>query len=942
MKKRIFVLALCMCMVFGLFPVNASAAWNTWSNSSDLGQMLANCATAQKGKTRSDLGLSGIWCAFFVGACARKVGIDSSILPPADGNHYTTTISGSGKPAATSTGWGYGQYVVDKCGGKKLTASDTPRAGDLAVWGSHVGIMISSTQCVSGNMGTDSATSVVVTHSAEGGYGYYENSKFISVNPLFYVRPNYGGSSTTWTPTSSTTLTEYLQHCTVSTFSATATPKSSSVKVFDMPWANEVNGDQKTPYITTTGSLTVTKEVKNHVGNTWYEVNGKYVYSGDVNIISFPKISFTNISETNAHIDSHWISNPNQVYCQYGGAIWSTSSLANVLPKTKSEIDNSTRYNSHYEAVADTWQTRTSIENSWDFNSSFKWALEKSGDGKTTNLPQGTLQANTTYYVRLFVIDKAGNVYLSVQNSFKTSVHGGLSSWTKVDGSNHKRTCSVCSAVETAAHTWDNGSVTKAATCSATGVKTYTCTACKATKTETIAKISHSYTYKATTNPTTSAAGILTGTCSKCSGTTTVTLPKLDTTNYTYSVTKAATCSATGTGRYTWKTITYGTYSFDVSIAKKSHTAGTPQLEKTNMVTRCTVCNTIITSTTVITKDMSLEDYLSYYPSEPCSGYITPVSSELGSIYRLPSAFNVDGIPTGDRNGQLTTTKKVIGKNVNPWGNLWYQIDDGFVYYGDVIFVESMIELNRTSKSICVGQTFNLIATFKPENAENKNVTWTSSNNDIVTVITDHGTIQGIATGTAVVTATSAADPDVTATCTITVKEHNYTYQIIEEPTVSSSGMLQGTCSLCSGTTTVTLPKLDTENYTMVITKEPTTTTEGTAQYTLIDKTYGSVVISVELPCLTAFTLPRSLTRIEAEAFSNVSADVIVIPANVKAIDELAFANCPNLRYLVFQGSPTTIASNILEGCSNVTIRCISGSYVSRWAVVMGYAVEEQ
>ncbi len=38
-------------------------------------------------------------------------------------------------------------------------------------------------------------------------------------------------------------------------------------------------------------------------------------------------------------------------------------------------------------------------------------------------------------------------------------------------------------------HSWDAGRVTKKATVTATGVKTYTCTACKATKTETISKL---------------------------------------------------------------------------------------------------------------------------------------------------------------------------------------------------------------------------------------------------------------------------------------------------------------------------------------------------------------------------------------------------------------------------------------------------------------------
>ncbi len=180
--------------------------------------------------------------------------------------------------------------------------------------------------------------------------------------------------------------------------------------------------------------------------------------------------------------------------------------------------------------------------------------------------------------------------------------------YAKLDGTNHKASCS-CGYSKNVAHTWNGGSVTTQPTCTAAGVKTYTCTVCSQTKTESVAVLGHSYTtkvtaptctaqgytthtcsrcsnsykdtytnatghsytYKATTNPTTSATGVLTGTCSKCSGTTTVTLPKLSTTDYNYAVTKAATCAATGTGRYTWKTTTYGSFYFDVTIAKTTN-----------------------------------------------------------------------------------------------------------------------------------------------------------------------------------------------------------------------------------------------------------------------------------------------------------------------------------------------------------------------------------
>ncbi len=172
--------------------------------------------------------------------------------------------------------------------------------------------------------------------------------------------------------------------------------------------------------------------------------------------------------------------------------------------------------------------------------------------------------------------------------------------YTTTGATQHKRYCNWCKYEDTVNHTWNSGKVTKAATCTATGVKTYTCTAsgCGATKTETIAKLSHSYSYKVSKSPTTSATGTLTGTCSACSGTTTVTLPKLNTTDYSYKVTKAATCAATGTGRYTWKTTSYGTFNFDVTIAKTtshSYNSGSITTQPTCTAAgvktyTCTVC----------------------------------------------------------------------------------------------------------------------------------------------------------------------------------------------------------------------------------------------------------------------------------------------------------------------------------------------------------------
>ena len=65
-------------------------------------------------------------------------------------------------------------------------------------------------------------------------------------------------------------------------------------------------------------------------------------------------------------------------------------------------------------------------------------------------------------------------------------------SWTDAGDGTHSRTCSVCAAPESAGHSWGEGQVTAAASCTATGTKVYTC-GCGASKSETIPITDHAY-----------------------------------------------------------------------------------------------------------------------------------------------------------------------------------------------------------------------------------------------------------------------------------------------------------------------------------------------------------------------------------------------------------------------------------------------------------------
>ena len=80
------------------------------------------------------------------------------------------------------------------------------------------------------------------------------------------------------------------------------------------------------------------------------------------------------------------------------------------------------------------------------------------------------------------------------------------------------------------------------------------------------------------------------------------------------------------------------------------------------------------------------------------------------------------------------------------------------------------ITLDKTALTLVKGKTAALkVKTVTPSDANNKSVTWTSSNKKIVTVDTK-GNIKAIGKGTAVITAAAKDGSKVTATCKITVK----------------------------------------------------------------------------------------------------------------------------------------------------------------------------
>ena len=152
------------------------------------------------------------------------------------------------------------------------------------------------------------------------------------------------------------------------------------------------------------------------------------------------------------------------------------------------------------------------------------------------------------------------------------------------------KTCKVCGMTSgnKLSHKSDSGTVTKKATCTATGTKTYKCTLCKEViKTETIAKVAHKYdSGKVTKKATCKATGVKTYTCSVCKGTKTETIAKL--TTHTYSNNCDKSCNVCG------KTRTVGAHKYSNNCdATCNYCSAKRTIKHTysnNCDTSCNVC----------------------------------------------------------------------------------------------------------------------------------------------------------------------------------------------------------------------------------------------------------------------------------------------------------------------------------------------------------------
>ncbi len=93
------------------------------------------------------------------------------------------------------------------------------------------------------------------------------------------------------------------------------------------------------------------------------------------------------------------------------------------------------------------------------------------------------------------------------------------------------------------------------------------------------------------------------------------------------------------------------------------------------------------------------------------------------------------------------------------------------------------VALDKETASVAIGKTVTLTATVSPENATDKTVTWTSSDETVAIVV--DGVVTGVAEGNAIITATAGGK---IATCELTVTEAPEPLDEVPEDKISVTG----------------------------------------------------------------------------------------------------------------------------------------------------------
>ena len=451
-----------------------------------------------------------------------------------------------------------------------------------------------------------------------------------------------------------------------------------------------------------------------------------------------------------------------------------------------------------------------------------------------------------------------------------TCAHAGYTGDTYCKDCNTK--LSSGKTIAKKAHTWDAGKITKKATCTVNGTKTYTCTSCKTTKTSNIAATGHTKELRNVKTATCAHAGYTGDTyCKKCNKklATGKTVARKAHTWNKGAITTAATCTKKGVKTYTC-TVCKGTKKEDIpatghrnKVLKNARQATCAKAGYTGDI-YCKDCNAKLSSGKTIAKKAHTWDAGKVTKKATCT-----VKGTKTYTCKICKATKTSSIAaTGHRHTELRNVKKATCGQEG--------------YTGDTYCKDCKAKVS-SGKVIAKTPHKNKIVKFAKESTcKSEGYTGDIFCYDCGSLI-EEGTV-------------------------IDKLEHIWdSGKITEQPTAAKAGVRTYTCENCGATKKTTIPVLNLVGKTI-----QDKTTNGV--YKVLSKT--SVEYTKPIAKRAAVNIPAAVklsgktfnvTKISANAFrNNTVMKSLTIGSNVTTIGANAFYGCKNLNTVVIKTAKLT------------------------------------
>ena len=468
-------------------------------------------------------------------------------------------------------------------------------------------------------------------------------------------------------------------------------------------------------------------------------------------------------------------------------------------------------------------------------------------------------------------IPATGHLHTELRNVKQaTCAHAGYTGDTYCKDCNTK--LSSGKTIAKKAHTWDAGKITKKATCTVNGTKTYTCTSCKATKTSRIAATGHTKELRNVKTATCAHAGYTGDTyCKKCNKklATGKTIPQKAHTWNKGVVTTAATCTKKGVRTYTC-TVCKGTRKAAIAatghrnkVLKNARRATCAKAGYTGD-TYCKDCNAKLSSGKTIAKKAHTWDAGKVTKKATCT-----VKGTKTYTCKICKATKTSSIAaTGHRHTELRNVKKATCGQEGYTGDTYCKDCKAKVSLGKVIaktpHKNKIVKFAKESTCKSEGYTGDIFCY------------------DCGSLI-EEGTV-------------------------IDKLEHIWdSGKITVQPTAAKTGVRTYTCENCGATKKTTIPVLNLVGKTV-----QDKTTNGV--YKVLSKT--SVEYTKPIAKRAAVNIPAkvklsgktfNVTKISANAFRNNRVmKSLTIGSNVTTIGANAFYGCKNLNTVVIKTAKLT------------------------------------